>query len=290
MSLSFKSTVLLVAVLIIAGSPGPASEILRAAVAQVETTVGGRVGVVLAQRDSAPIFTHRADERFPMSSTFKTPLCAAVLARVDRGEEDLARDITVTEADLVPYAPVTEAAAGDTMTVHDLCEATITLSDNPAANLLLATVGGPSGLTSFLRQAGDPVTRLDRWETDLNEARPDDARDTTTPKAMAGTFERLAFGDLLAETSRAQLIDWMRRDKVADALIRAALPDDWGIADKTGGGGYGARSIIALIEPPDMPPYIAVIYLHENDAEFDQLNAAVALIGRAMIDTIKMQK
>ena len=106
----------------------------------------------------------------------------------------------------------------------DLCEATITLSDNTAGNLLLDTLGGPEGLTGFLREIGDDTTRLDRWETELNEGVPGDPRDTTTPRAMVATLETLLFGAVLSAASRAQLEDWMIADKVAEALIRASLP------------------------------------------------------------------
>ena len=48
------------------------------------------------------------------------------------------------------------------MTLAELCEAAITLSDNTAGNLLLASFGGPAGLTAFARALGDEMTRLDR--------------------------------------------------------------------------------------------------------------------------------
>ncbi len=73
------------------------------------------------------------------------------------------------------------------MTVRELCSAAITMSDNTAANLFLTTIGGPKELTAFA-QHGDRVTRLDRWEPELNEAIPNDERDTTMPAAMATTL------------------------------------------------------------------------------------------------------
>nr|VUD30554.1 beta-lactamase [Raoultella sp. NCTC 9187] len=111
------------------------------------------------------------------------------------------------------------------MTVAGLCAAAITLSDNTAANLLLASVGGPQGLTAFLRRSGDQTSRLDRWETELNEALPGDARDTTTPQAMAKTLRNLLTSSVLSAASRQQLRSWMVDDKVcrpAAALGAAA--------------------------------------------------------------------
>ena len=124
----------------------------------------------------------------------------------------------------------------DGMTVRELCSAAITMSDNTAANLLLTTIGGPKELTAFLHNMGDHVTRLDRWEPELNEAIPNDERDTTMPVAMATTLRKLLTGELLTLASRQQLIDWMEADKVAGPLLRSALPAGWFIADKSGAG------------------------------------------------------
>ncbi|EFS9855673.1 TPA: serine hydrolase, partial [Escherichia coli] len=146
-------------------SPQPLEQIK-----QSESQLSGRVGMIEMDLASGRTLTAwRADERFPMMSTFKVVLCGAVLARVDAGDEQLERKIHYRQQDLVDYSPVSEKHLADGMTVGELCAAAITMSDNSAANLLLATVGGPAGLTAFLRQIGDTVPRLDRWETELNE-------------------------------------------------------------------------------------------------------------------------
>jgi len=255
--------------------------------AQVEAELGGRVGVLLQQRGQAPSAEYRADERFPLASTFKALACGAVLADVDAGEQKLSSIIKYDRGALVPYSPVTEKHVGDGMTIADLCDAAITLSDNTAGNLILDSIGGPKGLTAFLRRSGDKVTRLDRWEPELNEALPGDPRDTTTPRAVTATLERLLFSDLLAPPSRFQLERWMIADQVADELIRANLPDGWVIADKTGAGERGSRSIIAVIRPPSGKPWLAAIYLTGNGADLRTRNQAIAKIGAAMIEAIR---
>ncbi|MCZ0813424.1 MAG: class A beta-lactamase [Pseudomonadota bacterium] len=255
-----------------------------------EAALGGRVGVMLRAPAAAPLAEWRADERFPVSSTFKVPLCGAVLARVDKGEDRLERVIAYGSDDLVTYSPVTEAHAGTGMTLGDLCGATIALSDNTAGNLLLTTLGGPEGFTAFLRESGDAVTRLDRWETALNEGTPGDVRDTTTPAAMAATLERLLFGDVLSSQARGMLEGWMERNQVGDALIRTSLPEDWTIGDKTGAGGHGSRSIIAVIRGPRGDAWLAAIYLTGNDADMETRNAAIARIGAAMVEEIEKRR
>ncbi|WP_280821845.1 class A beta-lactamase [Pseudaminobacter soli (ex Li et al. 2025)] len=265
------------------------AETVTETVAQVEAKLGGRVGIVLQQQGAAPAAEHRPDERFPLASTFKALVCGAVLAKVDAGEEDLSRTILYGPEALVTYSPVTEKHAGRGMTVGDLCDATITLSDNTAGNLLLDSIGGPEGLTDFLRRTGDAVTRLDRWEPELNQALPGDQRDTTSPRAMLATMERLLFSDLLTPASRAQLEKWMIADQVADELIRASLPEGWTIGDKTGAGERGSRSIVAVIRPPYGDPWLAAIYLTGNEADLKTRNDAIAKIGAAMVETIKAQ-
>lgn len=280
-----KSLPLIAALFLLSPATATAETVAEAARA-IEAALGGRVGVMLRAPGAEPLAAWRSDERFPMSSTFKAPLCGAVLARADDGAEDLDRMIPYTTADLVTYSPVTEKHAGAGMTTSDLCAATITLSDNTAANLLLGTMGGPEGFTAFLRGIGDGVSRLDRWETALNEGLPGDLRDTSTPATMVDTLETLLFGDALSHDSRRQLELWMQQDKVADALIRASLPKGWGIGDKTGAGGNGSRSIIAVIRTPAGDPWLAAIYLTGNSADMATRNTAIARIGAAMVAEI----
>ncbi|CEP18977.1 hypothetical protein [Parasitella parasitica] len=151
-------------------------------VKDAEDQLGARVGYIELDLNSGKILeSFRPEERFPMMSTFKVLLCGAVLSRIDAGQEQLGRRIHYSQNDLVEYSPVTEKHLTDGMTVRELCSAAITMSDNTAANLLLTTIGGPKELTAFLHNMGDHVTRLDRWEPELNEAIPNDERDTTMP-------------------------------------------------------------------------------------------------------------
>ena len=252
-------------------------------VKQVEARLEARVGMYVRDEETGRRWTYNADDRFPMASTFKSLACAALLARVDTGEERLDRVVTFGTSDLVPYSPVTKERVGpDGMSLGEVCHATMTMSDNTAANLVMGAIGGPAGLTAFIRSTGDKATRLDRWETDLNDATPGDPRDTTTPKAMARTLRRLAFEEVLSLDSRAQLKDWLKGNQVSDKLFRAGVPDDWTVGDRTGAGGHGTRTIAAILWPPERQPVIATVYITETEASFDARNAAIADIGKAI--------
>ncbi len=267
----------------VSGAAQAEADRLIETVKQVEARLEARVGMYVRDEETGRRWTYNADDRFPMASTFKSLACAALLARVDTGEERLDRVVTFAESDLVPYSPVTKERVGaEGMSLGEVCHATMTMSDNTAANLVMGAIGGPAGLTAFIRSTGDKATRLDRWETDLNEATPNDPRDTTTPKAMARTLRRLAFEEVLSLDSRAQLKDWLKGNEVSDALFRAGVPDDWTVGDRSGAGGYGTRTIAAIMWPPERQPVIATVYITETEASFDARNAAIADIGEAI--------
>ena len=256
-------------------------------VTAVEARLGGRVGVAIYDTETGRSWEHRAEERFPLSSTFKSFACGAVLSRVDAGKESLDRVVKIARSDLVSYSPVTKKRTGpDGMTMARVCEAAVTVSDNTAGNIILKSLNGPAGFTTYMRSIGDQATRLDRWETDLNQGTPGDERDTTTPKFAANTLHNLLLGDVLSVQSRKQLTHWMLNDKVADALFRSVLPTGWRIADKTGAGGHGSRALIAVMWPPQSKPIIAAVYLTDNDAKFAVRNAAIAEIGAAIVRAV----
>ncbi len=249
--------------------------------ATLEARHGGWLGVaVLDPRRPRPL-AWRGDERFPMSSTFKFLAAARVLARVDRGKESLCRRIAFGREAVVTYSPATEAEAGGPgMTVEALCVAAVTLSDNTAGNLLLASMGGPEGLTAWLRTLGDPVTRLDRWEVALNEAVPGDPRDTTTPLAMLGLMRRLLLGDALAPASRARLLGWLEANRTGDRRLRAGLPAGWRVGDKTGGGERNTTNDIGIFWPPGRGPVLVAAYYTGAQAPLAQREAVLAEVGR----------
>lgn len=261
---------------------GHGEDILLAKIAETEARLDARVGVAVIDTKTGVRWAHRSEERFPLTSTFKAFACAGLLARIDAGTEDLARVLVFQASDLVTYSPVTEKHVGEGMTLAELCEAATSMSDNSAGNMILDSIGGPAGLTKFMRSIGDDVTRLDRRETELNEATPGDLRDTTTPNAIADSIQRVVLGDTLSLGSRQQLETWLVDNKVGGPLLRAGLPDDWRIADRTGAGGYGSRSIVAVVWPPRREPVVVAIYITGTKASIEDRNAAIAEIGRTL--------
>ena len=258
------------------------------ALAELERTVGGRVGVFALDTGSGRTLSQREDEHFAMCSTVKWALAAAVLHRVDRGELSLDEPVPYGRAELLEYAPVTsEHVAEGAMTLEALAQAAVTVSDNTATNLLLGKLGGPGGLTQFCRQYGDGVTRLDREEPSLNENLDGDERDTTSPRAMVGLMRRALCDDALSTASRERLIGWMRASKTGKKRLRAGLPEAWSAADKTGTGEHGAYNDVAIAFPPGRAPILIAAYLSGSRAPGLRLEDAHAEIARIVTSSLE---
>ena len=252
--------------------------------ADLERRHGGRLGVAALDTASGREAGHRAGERFPLTSTFKFLATALVLARVDRGDERLDRRVVISAQDLVAYSPVTKDHVGPAgMSMAAICEAAVTLSDNTAGNLLLASFGGPAQLTAYARSLGDGLTRLDRIETELNEATPGDPRDTTTPAAMLGDMQRILVGDALSAGSRQHLTGWLLASRTGAKRLRAGLPYNWRVGDKTGGGGNGTANDIAVAWPPGRAPILVTVYFTGSTIAEEARNAVIAEAGRLAV-------
>ena len=249
--------------------------------ADLERRNGGRLGVSALDTRNGRQLGYRADERFPLCSTFKFLAAAFVLARVDRGDEQLDRRVVFSRSDLVTYSPVTKDRVGpDGMSMAEICDAAVTLSDNTAGNLLLASFGGPLALTAYARSLGDGITRLDRIETELNEGTPGDPRDTTSPAAMVGTMQRLLVGNALSAESRERLIGWLVANKTGDKRLRAGLPTHWRVGDKTGTGGNGSANDVAIAWPPAGAPVLVTVYFTGSTISDEARSTVIADAGR----------
>ena len=262
---------------------------LSESLAQLERKSGGRLGVAVLDTGSGESAGHRIDERFAMCSTFKVLLAAAVLhrvdANVDANRESLDRTLPMP-AQFLFNSPITQQHAGGSMTVRDLCAASLTRSDNTAANLLLATIGGPAGITRFARSLGDTVTRLDRVETALNQALPGDPRDTTSPAAMVADWRTLLLGDTLSSASRKQLAAWLIANQTGADRLRAGFPSGWLAGDKTGSNGETTTNDVAILWPKDQPPVLVAAYLTECAGPEAKRSAVVSEVGRLVANAL----
>lgn len=263
----------------------------EARLAKLEGTAGTRLGVYALETGAGKEIRYRADERFPLCSTFKLMLTAAILRRSVAETGLLQQRISYTRDDLVSYSPRTEKHVATGMTVAELCAAAIQYSDNTAANLLMKFLGGPAAVTEFAHNLGNHEFRLDRWETELNTAFPGDSRDTSTPAAMGGSLQKLLLEDALPSAQQDQLKAWLLANTTGAKRIRSVTPTTWQVGDKTGSGDYGTANDLAILWPPGQKPIILAIYLTQKDAKakwYDETIAAAAQIVLEAFATAKV--
>ena len=257
----------------------------------LERRHGARLGVYGQNTRTGQTVSYRGGERFALCSVLKGPLVAHVLRDYDRAGEYLARVIHYTKADMIDESPVTENYVDTGMAIRDLCAAAIIYSDNTACNLLLRETGGPPALTKFLRSIGDQYTRLDRIEPDMSTATPGDPRDTTTPEAIARSYQQFVLGDALGPRDRDQLTAWLKSTATSGNRFRAGLPTDWVIADKTGTGGYGTANDIGIAWTTQSTPLVlAVMTTHNTNKDAAGDEKLIAEATRLLHQTIAPQE
>lgn len=283
---------LLVAVLAVttlfSGSAHAIENVAEIRVGELARATGSRIGLTAIDTKSGQRIHHLSRERFPMCSTFKLLAVAVVLQRVDAGKEKLDRFVSYTEKDLLEYAPVTRQHVQEGgMTLGALCQAAIEQSDNTAANLILQTIDGPAGVTEFASSIGDHVTRLDRNEPDLNDFRPGDDRDTTSPAAICEDLRRLLLTDVLSQESRNRLNRWLKSSQTGAAMIRASVPSGWRVADKTGRSRSGATNDVAVIYPPDGAPIFVAIYVLDASSSDEQRSVTLSTVARFVCEAFR---
>ncbi|MGG4442103.1 class A beta-lactamase [Brevibacillus fortis] len=253
--------------------------------ADLEKKFEARLGVYAIDTNTNQVVAFRSDERFAFASTFKALVVGALLHQ--KSLDELDKVIKYTSSDLVTYSPITEKHVSTGMTLREISDAAIRYSDNTAGNLLFKELGGPKGFEAALRKIGDQVTTSERNEPELNEAIPGDIRDTSTPKALATSLMAYTVGDVLTEDKQKILNDWLQRNTTGDKLIRAGLPKEWKVGDKTGAASYGTRNDIAVIWPPDKKPIVLAVLSSRDtkDATYD--NALIAEATKLVMDVLK---
>ncbi|MEU5906913.1 class A beta-lactamase [Micromonospora sp. NPDC047527] len=257
-------------------SPADPRELQR-----LEETFDARLGIYAVDTGTGRTVEHRADERFAYASTWKALGAAEVLD--DTTDAELDRVVRYSTDDLVTHSPITEKHVTEGMSLRALADAAVRYSDNTAGNLLLKHLGGPQGFEKQLREIGDTVTDSSRYETDLNEAKPGDRRDTSSARALAEDLRAYTVGDALDPADRDVLRGWLRGNTTGGALIRAGVPDGWVVGDKTGTGGYGTRNDIAVIWPPDRAPIILAVLSSRDEKDATHDDAFIAQATRVVV-------
>ncbi|MGE7863605.1 class A beta-lactamase [Bacillus mobilis] len=254
---------------------------------KLEKEYDAKLGIYALDTGTNQTVTYRSDERFAYASTHKALAVGALLQK--KSIEDLDQKIKYTSKDLVNYNPITEKYVDTGMTLKELADASIRYSDNTAQNLILKQLGGPSEFKKSLREIGDSVTNPERFEPELNEVQPGDTRDTSTPMALATSLQTYALSDILPIEKRNFLIDLMKRNTTGDNLIRAGVPEEWEVADKTGSGSYGTRNDIAIIWPPNKKPIVLAVLSNHAKEDVKYEDKLIADATKIVLDSLKVK-
>lgn len=288
MRIIFKLTWLLIIVTIFS-VPSFASALetkptsIQKQLAELEASYGGQIGVAAINTANNEHIQYRAEQRFPVQSTFKLMLAAAILKQSMTDNQLLQQKVKYNKEDLLSWSPITEKHLVDGMTIAELCAAAAEYSDNAAANLLVKKLGGPQAVTAYMRSIDNKAFRLDGWEPNLN-SNPHDVHDTSTPAATVNSLQKLVLGNALATSQREQLVSWMKGNTVGDKRIRAGVPKGWIVADKTGSGDYGIANDIGVIWPPKGAPIIVAIYFAKDKKDAPRQEEVIAAATRLLIN------
>lgn len=288
----------------------------------------GTIGLAAVHIDDSRRISCNGGERFPMASTYKVPIAIQMLTRVERGEVDLNSMIQIRQQDLRPGSDLSmllgDGEPSVTVSLRHLLDLSISISDNTAADRVLAAAGGPSMVTQRMRELAIEDLRVDRsslqvllavgglenrmsddsfsWE-DYNrlgqEVDPsasaaaeraigDEPRDSCTPIAMAQLLAKLKRGQTLNEAHTRLLLQLMKRAR-GSTRIRAMLPPDLPrAAHKSGtlvGQTYRYVNDVGIIELPDGAGSIAIaVFIKRSRASLDDCEAMIAQLSRTVVD------
>ncbi len=272
-------------------APRSYSSSLEAQLAAIASAERGRIGVAAIDLATGRNIAVLGDQAFPLASTSKIAIAATFLQGVDDGRYRLTDQYPL----LVPVASaklssaVAPVRAGQIVSALGLIELSLTRSDNPATDALLAAVGGPQAVNRWLRTAGLNGLRIDRDIATLvrddgliNPATSVDLRDSTTPQAMVRLLSGLHRGDWLSDSSRAVLLGAMERCLTGKRRIRGMLPEGARVAHKTGTLSNTA-SDVGFITTPDGRTIALAIYVTGQGGKPNR-DARIASIARTIYD------
>ncbi len=301
---------------------------LQREIARLSAVSGGTVGVTAIHLETGRRVSQNGTDRFPMASSFKVPIAVQLLTRVDKGEVKLDQMIDIKESDLHPGSGTLSDLfnkGGLALSVRNLMELMLLISDNSATDVMLRTAGGADAVTARMRALGIDginvnrstaqlisdwvgVTSLppeDQWTPALfskayNAVQPEeqqaaakkfdaDPRDTSTPDGMARLLERIYKKDMLKPDTSELLLDIMRRCRTGEARLRGLLPAGTEIAHKTGTIG-GTTNDVGIITLPDYAGHVAIaVFVKASTKDIPARERAIAEIARAVHDFFLFQ-
>jgi len=308
---------------IAAAATDPSLARLEQQIEYVSHTTDAVVGVDAVHIESGRTASLHAADPFPMASAFKLPVAIQILSMVDDGKLTLDQMVPLAAPDLHPGSGKLSELffhPGVSLSVANLLELAIVISDNTAADVLLRQAGGPAAVSAKMRALGVPNIRVDRstavlisdwqgaknlppeseWNRELwdklYDAVPErehmrarrtetaDPRDSATPSDMTKLLVKLWRRDALSANSTQLLLGMMERCETGKSRIKGLLPQGTDVAHKTGSLG-GVANDIGYITLPGDGGHIAIsVFTKASSRPEDASEKAIAEIARTVYD------
>lgn len=248
----------------------------------LEKTFHCKIGVYAIDTGTHQVISYHANDRFPVQSTFKLLAVAAILKKSMLIPGLLQQNIHYKQRDITSWSPVTKLHITTGMTITQLCAAAMSYSDNTAVNLLIKKLGGPRSVTKFAKLIGNQSFNLQHYEANLN-SNPKILVDTSTPKDMAHSLQKLLLGNVLAKNQRLLLLSWMKDNTTGYQRIRSGMPPGWVVADKTGTGRYGVANDVAILWSPEHKPIVLTIYTYSGQEAAKPNSKAISAVTQQIL-------
>jgi beta-lactamase class A len=296
---------------------------LKDEIARYEKITEGSVGVASIHLESGRSFFYNRDIRYPMASTYKIPIAVKLLSLVEKGEIKLSDMIEVQKSDLHPGSGIIAQLLDDpgvVLSVQNLLELMLLISDNSATDLCLKIVGGSESVTQKMREIGIMDIDVNRptyvaianylGVTSVKEGEPysdeealkelgklskeqreqaeqafsKDKRDTATPAAMAQLLRMIWNKEILSKENSEYLLDIMKRCQTGKARIKGILPPNTIVHHKTGTIGSTTNDVGIIELPGDVGNLIAVVFIKDAEIDNEKSEEVIAQVARALYD------
>lgn len=294
---------LLIAVLVIAGSPAQASYApadlnkLRAQLEAIASGFHGKIGISLHHLKTNDRLDLLGDEKFPTGSTIKVAMLCVAMEKVEKGELGYYQKFSLTEDDVSGGTGfLRNYQLGKQVTLKELLHQMITASDNTAARMVLKAIGSDASINDWLNRNGLKGTRFNVPNPISDAVLKDEAArrrlleqyelwgmGVSTPNEMRLLMEMIADG----QAGTLAACDEMHRilnHQYFDDGIAGQIPPSIVVASKSGVE-KRSRSDIAIVHAPS-GTYVLAIYTREaQDSRITRDNeqdSAIRSIARAV--------
>lgn len=307
---------------ILFGVEGPSGlERARHVVEAIVKASEGTVGVAVKHIESGEGFSFNGDTSFPLASVVKLPILTEVMAEIKDGRFGLSDEWSLTPSDQFYDGSLLSdlKAPGIRISVENLINMMMWLSDNTATDLLLTKVGikavnarirsfGIDGILvgrtirgllldyyvgdsrNFLSMPKDEFAGFyDRMAVEdpgaLAKAKADFGRnpaDHATPLAVNILLEKIFRKEILDPSSCDHILKVMAGCQTGAKRIRGLLPPGTVVAHKTGTLG-GTINDCGIIELPGGAGHVALSVL-SKDTDPDHTEETISLIAKTVYD------